>query len=303
MPGGICATPAVAMLDQAAVRCAEVQLDIRGNKFTVYLGGCAKAHFDQIDDPRDAAALDPGTPLTVTWDTAVFYGSDTILGPVQAYLRPPSAIPPRPASEVVSRAREARLANPAAPGEFFPALNTNFFDFRLRLPRVGITLDSREPLVNSAEIFQIPPMGVEYTLDAPVEFEVNRARSNAIAGTFSNALTGKIVLESCRVKLMELEGIDCDIKLVGSDWDTATFEIEVTNRSTEDSVSATWMVWPRPEEESSDSEGVLQLGRDPVRARISVPRDLFYRERWLAISLTKPFETDAAFAGRFPDPD
>jgi hypothetical protein len=301
MPGGICASSNVLALDQAAVRCAELLLDVRGNKFSVYLGGCAKARFMELDDPDEAVTRDPSAELTVEWESAVFYGVDPVLGPIYAYLRPPSAAPQRPVSRVVSlAAREQPREAGAAPGSFFPATNRNFFNFRIRMPRIGVVLDSQEPVVNSARITTIPPMNVEYKLEAPVEFEINRSRSNAIGGALTNALTGKIVLEACRVKLLELQGLKCDIRLVSSDWDTSTFEIEVLNESTEDKVTATWMMWPRPEEETSDAEGVLQLEREPVKSRIRVPRDLFYRERWLAISITRPFETDAGFAGRFP---
>lgn len=300
MPGGVCAK-AIGMLEESAVRCAEVQVDIFGVKRRVYLGGVAKAGFPDLTQAQMGALL-PGQALRVQWEAAVFHGNDGLLGPVTATLRNPDTVGAIPASEVRSLAATPADAAGAPPEGFFPAVSRNFFQWRFHLPRFGLVMDSQAPLINEATIDQIPPYRSVYQLVQPVELRSVRARSGRLARAVT-ALRGRsptVVLESCRVKLMELAGVHLELRLVEEHVHSATFEMAVKNETTEPKVQLTWMVWPTPEDAVDGAMGVLRLDREPVTKRFSLPRDIFYRPRWLALAISEPFETEAAQAARFP---
>ena len=294
MPGGICAA-IDGSLDQSAVRCAEVVIRALGVARRVSLGGVAKAYFPDRT-AEELTSLPAGDAFAVRWEAAVFHGRDMFMGPVTATLRPQVAAPAIPESMVrsVSSPANGPGLSGGSPG-FFPALNRNYFMFRLSVPHLGLVLDSADPVSNEAEISAIPPYGSVYELVEPVAFHAVRPRSGPMG-----RMAGSVTLEECRVKLMELGGLKVDLTLLHEEEDRATFDVVVLNESTEDKVKASWLVWPPPEEPSPGAMGVLPLGREEVRTQITLPRDLFYRPRWLALSLSYPFETDAAQAAEFP---
>jgi hypothetical protein len=296
MPGGICANSAAPneFARERAVRCAEVVVRAMGVRRTIFLGGVAKSHFPERT-AEQLLALNAGDAFSVVWQSAYFYGVDSVLGGVSVSLRQDGTFAAAPASMVRSLAKPHAVGGAPDDGSFFPATNTNHFMFRMHVPRLGAVFDSQQSLRNTATIHAIPPVGSVYELDEPVRFERNRARSSR-----RSTVAGSLVLESCRVKLMELGNLKVEVRLLGETSTSARFAFTMLNESTEDRVTATWLVWPRPEEPIPGAEGVVEMDRGAVEFEATLPRDLFYRRRWLAVSLTRPFDTDAAQAVVFP---
>lgn len=277
------------------VRCAELQIASSMGTHTVFLGGMAEATFPGIEE-RPLSSLQPGEFFTVQWRAAFFSGHHPVLGPVHATLRPQNAAPNPGFGEVASLAPQSGNTGSQPGDEFFPALNKNTFMFRVTLPRLSLVLDSASPVVNQATIQNIPPVGAEYQMVQPVEFAANRARSASLTGLAG----GTFKLETCRVKIMELKGISASLSLVSESDDKATFALRLVNESTEDNVDVTWLIWPRPEEPTRGSEGAASLTRKPKTVRFTVARDIFFKQRFIAIAISRPFETDGAFVTAFP---
>lgn len=279
-----------------AVRCAMVNMRVRGIPIQANLGGVAVASFPEVTEVA-LADLEPGGTFGVEWDDAFFYGEHPMLGPMHVRLRANDMLPGTVMTRgtVQSQAPGAGvLASP--PASFFPAININSFYWRISLPRLGATMDSAEPLENSAVIDTIPPINSVYKLTRPVTFTVNRARSKSMLAK----VVPEVVVESCSVKLQELKHLNTAI-LVDSDTpDKVTFRLLFKNESTEDSVTASWVIWPRPEEGLDRAQGSLRLGRDPVTVTLALPRDIFYRDRFLAVAIVEPFETKGAVVSQFP---
>jgi hypothetical protein len=283
MPGGICAlsndpefTP--------AVRCSLLSLRIWGFRREVSLGGYAEASFPTLTQ-EGIATLTSGQDIPVSWTSAVFRGHDFILGPVIARLDPhnTNALPSR--SSVIS------ATQPASGTSFFPAVNRNYLSFIISLPRFRLSFRSDQPIVNEATITRIPPYGSVYTLSRPVQF-----RSPArVAGLFSVSPT----VETCSVKLLELENIDIELRQRPASGPMSDFDVTLTNRTSEENIQVSWMIWPEPEE-LSDLGGVVDLDRTPVSFLLSIKSMQLNTQRWIAIAITKPFTTDAAGIARLP---
>lgn len=290
-----------AALEEAAVRCAEVQFRGPMGEYTVYMGGVAEADFPDVTDEQ-FVALGPGANLRVQWRRAFFYGVHPELGPVVAVLEPDAAGAPAAGAGEVRSLAGAGGASPGdvAPG-FFPAVNRNMLPFRLFLPNQNLTLESAEGgIVNEAVIERIPPFHVDYELVAPARYLARPGEVGDQEAGEGAAPPGEVVIETCRVKLMEIQGLKTTLQLQSETDTDATFRITIQNESTEDEVEVTWLIWPRPEEAGDRAAGVIALTREPHTFDVTLPRDIFFQRRWLAVSLSRPFETNAAHAGVFP---
>ncbi len=74
-------------------------------------------------------------------------------------------------------------------------------------------------------------------------------------------------------------------------------EATVVNQTTENNISVTWLVYPRPSESGRDDlMGSIDLSRAARRMTFRVPRLVLTTDHWLAISISKPFTTNAAMA-------
>lgn len=281
MPAGRCA----ATVDpdfSAAARCLLLQIRVAGVPRTLSLGGFAQANFPE----KSTAELDllrAGESFSVVWEDAVFHGHDWLLGPVTARL-----VPQRHKGLTSSLVRS--LTQPPSTN-FFPAENRNYLVFRFSLPRFRIEFDSQEPIVNSARIDRIPPFGATYALEAPVRY---RPRSTMLP----NWLLPQATVEKCAVKLVELKNIKTTIVLETRDSSEARFSFELKNETTEDQISISWMLWPYVDRD--DCRGAVSLPRQEVRFSRSFPVEVFAVQRWFAVAISSPFQTDAASIERFP---
>lgn len=272
-----------AVLKFGGPRCAGLTVSAFGIRRTVALGGVANAEFPGTSDD-DMARLQPPQELEVEWQAAEFYGHDPLFGRVFVVLS-------------TGRGSVASVSRNAG-DEFFPAINVNKLDFKLLLPRFGVELHSELPIVNRATIDRIPPFDAVYKMDAPVEYRVSRRWR----GLLSRLAPRTVKVEKCKVKLMELENLDVALEPVDESGGEASFDMSITNRTSEPRVRVTWMVWPMPENHRFTCAGSVALDREPHSVRLSVPREILADERWVAVALTEPFHTDAAQAARFPAP-
>jgi len=276
-----------------AVRCAEVDIVMMGKRIKANLGGVAVAGFPDVEDVS-VEDLRPGESFRVDWHDAFFFGEHSLLGPMHVRLRPIAQTPQTGTSGMVRSLAEQSSSGGPTEGAFLPAINRNEFHWRIRLPRFDLVLNNPTALVNEAVINALPPVEEEYNLVDPVTFKADIARSGPLA-----RMTPEFEIETCRVKLQELKDLNTTVMVVSQTEDFVEFELLFKNESSEDNVEVSWMLWPRPEE-GENGQGTLKLGRDPVSKRVKLPRDLFFRERFLATSISKPFETKGANVSVFP---
>jgi hypothetical protein len=280
MPGGICAK----LVDtefRAAARCSSVSTTFLGMRFRIPLGGFAEATFPDRSD-AELRSLAPGDRFSVAWERAVFFGRHPFLGEVVARLEPGTSTAP-PQSFVQGKSG-------LGAGSFFPALNRNYLRFTLQIPRFGLLLESRDPIINSAQITQVPPYGSTYKLERPVRY------SPKGAGPLTGILSTTI--ETCDVKLVELANLKVTFQEVGRTSSEVKFEAKVTNETTEPNITISWMVWP-DERGAEDIKGSLDLDRKPHAFKFRVPIAVLREQRWLALAIAEPFTTDAAQIERF----
>lgn len=279
-----------------AVRCAMVDLRVGGMRTRAHLGGVAVASFPGVEHIA-IENLTPGGIFAVDWEDAFFYGEHGYLGPMHVRLRPKHMLPGVSTNGTV-RSLAPAVDSPAAIPDrrFFPAVNRNEFYWRIGLPRFGLVLDSSEPLVNEATIQTVPPFEEAYRLVAPVVFRANLPRSAML----TRSVAPPITVESCSVKLQELRDLNATVVLASQTDHEATFDLMFRNESTEDNVLVSWVIWPRPEEVGHQAEGTIRLGRTPASVALKLPRDIFFRERYLAASVAEPFETKGAVVALFP---
>lgn len=271
----------VGTLQFGGPRCSSLTVSVLGIRRTIPLGGVANATFPGTSE-EEMGQLQPPQRLEVEWQAAEFYGQDTFLGPLFAVLS-------KGTGSIVSLSQDAGDA-------YFPATNVNQLHFKLILPRFGIELSSKVPVVNRAQINRIPPYDAVYELDGPVEYRVSRRRRGPLSWLAPRA----VKLETCKVKLMELKNLDVELRPVDQSKREASFDLSMTNRTTEPRVRVTWMVWPIPEDYRLLCAGSVALDREPHSIRISLPREVLVEERWIAVALTEPFHTDAAQAAKLP---
>ena len=276
-------------LDEAMARCAEIVFSVAGVRMTASLGGAAKASFP-TKSAAELAALNTPQHFSVEWEAAVFHGVHPVLGKITARLIVYSL------AQHPSFVRSVSIDQPSATPGFFPALNRNNLPFQIEIPRFGLVYRSDQAVINSSMIDRIPPIGSIYLLEnRPIYSTVS-----TLSTSFLSVVSPSIKLESCRVKLMELQNLKVDLELKAQDQDSVTFSMTVKNDSTEDAVQVTWLVWPEPEEAADKASGSLELQRAPVTANLTLPRNIFYLPRWLAVAIAAPFETDGAQAAMFP---
>ncbi len=262
-------------------RCAGLTVSVFGVRRTIALGGVANATFPGTSD-EEMDRLQSPQRLEVEWQAAEFYGQDRLLGPLFAVLSTGTG-------SVTSLSRDGG-------GAYFPATNVNQLHFKFILPRFGIELSSKAPVVNRAQIDRIPPYDAVYELDGPVEYRVSRRWR----GLLSRLAPSAVTLETCNVKLMELMNLNVELRPVDQSEREASFDLSMTNETTEPRVRVTWMVWPMPEQYRLSCAGSVALDREPRSIRISLPRAVLAKERWIAVALTEPFHTDAAQAAELP---
>lgn len=282
MPGGICAISSPMSDFRAAARCGLVTIRVFGLTRTLSLGGYAEAYFPDKEQ-SELSSLNAGETITVEWERAVFRGHDWLLGDIAARLNPQ-----RHSGLATSLVTSLSVGGQ---GSFFPAVNKNYLSFSFHLPRFGITLVSDEPIINEAEIDQIPPYGAVYELERPVQYKA--AGKGLLSGIFAPTV------EKCAVKLVELKHIVTDLLETSRDGAAVTYAVTFRNETTEDRIQIAWMVWP----EEADAElphGVIWLNRDPARVEIEVPTPALATQRWLAAAIASPFHTDAASIVQFP---
>jgi hypothetical protein len=268
-------------LQHGGPRCSSLTISAFGIRRTIAMGGVANATFPGTSE-GELDRLRPPQKLGVEWQAAEFYGRDPLLGPLFAVLSTGTG-------SVTSLAE-------GETSEYFPATNINELHFKLLLPRFGIELASQAAVVNRAQIDRIPPYDAVYELDGPVHYRVTRRWRGLLSRLAPNA----VKLETCKVKLMELKNLDVKLKPLGQSGGEASFELSMTNKTTESPVRVTWMVWPMPEKFRLSCAGSLALDRAPHDLRISLPREVLAERRWIAVALTEPFHTDAAQAAELP---
>lgn len=262
-------------------RCSSLTVSAFGMRRTIAMGGVANATFPGTSE-EELSQLRPSQKLNVEWQAAEFYGRDLLLGPLFAVLSTGTGS--------VTSLAEGEL------DPYFPATNANELNFKLLLPRFGIELTSQAAVVNRAQINRIPPYDAIYELDRPVHYRV----SHRSRGLLSRLAPSAVKLETCKVKLMELKNLHVELKPLGQSEREASFELSMTNQTTESPVRVTWMVWPMPEEFRISCAGSLVLDRASRSLRISLPREVLAEKRWIAVALTEPFHTDAAQAAELP---
>ena len=282
MPGGICAKERGDF--QAAVRCGALQIRCLGIRRQVALGGVAEAYFPD----RDQAGMDrlrPRDTVRVVWEKAVFHGADSFLGRITARLLP-ARTGEMPASLISSLSQ-------VPGGSFFPAISRNYLMFQITVPRFNLVFESKEPVVNSARIDKLPPYGAVYSLEGQVRFQ-------AVAGSgWWRHLLKTITIEKCEIKLVELQNIRIRIEVINQSREVVTFRLNFLNETSESNIGVAWLVWPEPVS-SAGTSGVIDLARDEKSIVAEMNRDIFASPRWLAVSITEPFATDAAMVARFP---
>jgi hypothetical protein len=252
-------------LNDAAARCAEVEFTIGRIKSSVSLGGVAKAVFPN-SEATPLEDLNPDSPLSLQWESAFFYGENSVWGPITATLRPDNSTVNLEQSFVQPVTPETEVDR-----SFFPALSRNFFHFRFDMSRLGLSFTTTQPIINEAVINTIPPFNVTYNLVGRNTLELLRSNSG-----FMRRVTPPVVLESCRVKLMELRDVRVALQILRQGDNEISFEATVTNETTERKITATWLIWPRPELPVRQSLGVFTIERGrPHRFRFTVPRDIF----------------------------
>ena len=259
----------------------------------MFLGGAASATFPDRTDEQ-LASLPAGDRFSVSWGGAYFLGHSRFLGQVSATMLADRMAASAPISEVRSLAPQQPVGTPNG-GNFFPAINRNHMFLKITIPWLGLTFDNQSPLVNEAQITSIPPFGSVYKLISPVRFSRSAGVSN-----IASSLVRSVEVETCQVKLMELSHIVASVNLISDENGRARFKITMKNESTEDVVGVTWLMWPRPEADDEASQGTLELNRDTRVIEVSLNRDIFFTERALVVSLSRPFQTDGAAIAAFP---
>lgn len=270
-------------------RAAEVQVSVSGMSRKVVMGGFALAEFPD-KNPEEMRNLAAGEHVNLIWKQAHFVGTDPLLGIIEASLRNDLS------SGGLVSSSSALLADGAVGGSFFPAINRNEFHFQLRLPRLGMTMKSDEPIVNSARIEQIPPVGSIYQLERAVKFSRDAQLSSVLS-----VVMPSVEITSCNVRLHVAEGIDLRIVSHEDDGSRVTFTVEAVNRTGSDKLGATWMIWPPPPSQAEQPKGTISMdGVNPQRFTFSADRDIFYQARWIAASASFPFEKSASAAVAVP---
>ena len=287
MPGGRCAS-------NGPDRMTRFLISVGGIKRTVFLGGVADAWFPDRT-PEQLANLPAGDTFGVRWEDAVFTGRDKYLGEITASLRPePSG---GSSSFVRSLAAPTEGRESEAPEGFFPALNRNFLQFELHVPRIGAVLSSEKPIVNEAMITEIPPYGSIYKLVEPVEFSV-AATENLLRPLA--AVVPQVTIQACDVKLVIGDGLAPTLDVIEDDGDFVRFAAKVAKETDDPVEEYTWTLWPRPEITATEWKGVRLMNNDVDEFEFRVKRDIFYRERWMHIVATQPFETEVSGVAAFP---
>ena len=106
-------------------------------------------------------------------------------------------------------------------------------------------------------------------------------------------------VEKCSIKLVELSNIEVTLSEISREAENVTFRADLLNKTTEDSIQLSWIVWPEAEEANSPS-GTVSLDRSATEIVFDVPKSLLSEQRWFAAAIAAPFHTDAAQIARFP---
>lgn len=317
MPGGICAgsgpnwMPATGAARKASLT---IRLDQISTPINILLSGVAVASFPEHLE-NEIENLDVQEEVSVQWGDVQFAGKSDILGEIHASLQ--NVIGTSPSTGIVrslARDNNANTGIDNSTNSFFPAINTNSFNFKIRVPRFGLEYRTQEPLINEAEITQIPPYDSVYSLKNKIKFKsitspesfldtAKRSLTKAFSNLFSSVSSrtaGEISIETCNVKFVLPGGLSGEVQLISDNFDTSEFQVTLENDSEFKDLMCSWMIWPKPEVQNKSNVGFIKLKTAQKKFNITIPRDIFYRERWLVVVSSEPFENDIAGAFKFP---
>jgi hypothetical protein len=213
----------------------------------------------QVLDSVSRDELSPDSTLTIRWTGGGFFARHWLLGEIAiealAGNRDSEAASTGTVRPVAVEGGEGRSAARA----FFPARNENELWFRIRVPRFGLVFENEEPVVNEAEITQIPPVGSVYKLRAPVLFRSPRRRGL------------KLRIAACVVQTLAEEHLEATVIEVKRDGDDVIVEAEVRNTSPLDRVTVLWAVAAVSGGETARAHGRERLKRRPKRIKMRLP--------------------------------
>lgn len=200
--------------------------------------------------------LSPDSTLTIRWTGGGFFARHWLLGEIVM-----EALAGERGSEAASTGTVRPVAREEAEGRFtaktfFPARNENELWFRIRVPRFGLVFENEEPVVNEAEITQVPPVGSVYKLREPVLFRSQRWQRL------------KLRIAACVVQTLAEEHLEAAVIEIRREGDDMIVEAEVRNTSPVDRVAVLWAVTAVSGGETARAHGRERLKRQPKRIRI-----------------------------------
>lgn len=245
--------PAGCVNGEDFVRGAMIRASFLGVPISLIAGGFMET---EVTDKNTRAPvrerdLRTDTELDITWKTCHFLARHPLLGDVHIDLddrRGPSR------GTVISRARHTG----ADRGGFFPAYNENRLYFRIQLPRAGVEYTSELPIINSAEIRAIPPIGVPYHLSAPVVFKANRRWLPSL----------KVLL--CVVRMMNEERLRLVVESASVSQGRGQLVVRIENTSGSSPVKLFWHVSAPEGVIAAPAMGMLDMHRPVDRIRVEL---------------------------------
>ena len=123
----------------------------------------------------------------------------------------------------------------------------------------------------------------------------------------SEIFAGKIYLqpmffkiEKCNIKLLEIKNIQLTYNVISETDNDVSFDFTAVNNTSEPEIEVTWMVWNRFQIDVDDLIGSIRMKKTPVKFSVVIPKKILNTDRWIALSLSQPFRTDAAQSLRLP---
>ena len=320
MPPGICANQSPNFPSSGAARRTMLTVDPRlifpvpnDLKRQIRLSGIADATYRGINSEADFDKIKTNVNLNIDWHDAVFFGYDKDYGPVFAEVEPSPGTTGQ--STGVMRSNQANTTpNNIGLSNFLPAVSTNYFKFKLHMPKFGLILESKDIVENSAQVTQLPPLESVFRLTRPITYKPNRKeskgfistiKSNSVMAAIGGKLLKNVTIQSCDVSFVTEGGIGIELTLIEDDIASRTvrFSVKLTNLTDHDEIDVNWLVWPRPitqEMKLLDIFANIPLKRQPVIKEIKLNRNIFHMTRWLVVVAAGPENLDASMGARFP---